>query len=181
MKVEDATTPLRQHYCIIPMMLMNPNDSASAREMCEKSIRLTIDAVQVTNIVGKTVTSADGWTGEIIVSVTMTAGGGALPLHRNLYCTHNWRVLYREPNPSVNRTSLFGRNIFAVQSQPMKTKMKRILLAMLLLTPISAHACDDFREKMQVALIEAISGKNLKCQGAVYDTRLLNHVYFNFF
>jgi flagellar protein FlbT len=44
MKVEDATTPLRQLYFIIQIMLMNPNDSLTAREMCESSIRMTIAA-----------------------------------------------------------------------------------------------------------------------------------------
>lgn len=44
MKVEDAATPLRQLYFIIQIMLMNPSDSAAAREMCGKSIRMTIAA-----------------------------------------------------------------------------------------------------------------------------------------
>jgi flagellar biosynthesis repressor protein FlbT len=44
MKVEEATTPLRQLYFIIQIMLMNPNDSAEALAMCESAIRLTIAA-----------------------------------------------------------------------------------------------------------------------------------------
>lgn len=44
MKVEDATTPLRQLYFIVQVMLMTPNDSAAAREMCENAIRMTIAA-----------------------------------------------------------------------------------------------------------------------------------------
>lgn len=44
MKPEDASTPLRQLYFIIQIMLMNPNESAAAREMCETSIQRTIDA-----------------------------------------------------------------------------------------------------------------------------------------
>lgn len=43
MKVEDAATPLRQLYFIIQIMLMNPTDSRAARDMFEKSIRMTID------------------------------------------------------------------------------------------------------------------------------------------
>jgi flagellar protein FlbT len=43
MKVEDASTPLRQLYFIIQIMLMNPTDSLAAREMFKKSIRLSID------------------------------------------------------------------------------------------------------------------------------------------
>lgn len=43
MKVEDASTPLRQLYFIIQIMLMNPTDSLAAREMFRKSIRMTID------------------------------------------------------------------------------------------------------------------------------------------
>lgn len=44
MNVEDATTPLRQLYFIIQIMLMNPSDSADARGMCESAIRKTIAA-----------------------------------------------------------------------------------------------------------------------------------------
>ena len=44
MKVEDATTPLRQLYFMIQIMLMNPNDSTEARAMCESAIRMTIAA-----------------------------------------------------------------------------------------------------------------------------------------
>ncbi len=43
MKVEDASTPLRQLYFIIQIMLMNPSDSLAAREMFKKSIHMTID------------------------------------------------------------------------------------------------------------------------------------------
>ena len=40
MKVEDASTPLRQLYFIIQIMLMNPNDSQAARAMF---IRIVMD------------------------------------------------------------------------------------------------------------------------------------------
>lgn len=43
MKVEDATTPLRQLYFIIQIMLINPTDTRTAREMFERSIQMTID------------------------------------------------------------------------------------------------------------------------------------------
>ncbi|HUI21609.1 MAG TPA: flagellar biosynthesis repressor FlbT [Methylocella sp.] len=43
MKVEDASTPLRQLYFIIQIMLMNPTDSLAAREMFKRSIHMTID------------------------------------------------------------------------------------------------------------------------------------------
>jgi flagellar protein FlbT len=43
MKVEDASTPLRQLYFIIQIMLMNPTDSLAARDMFKKSIHMTID------------------------------------------------------------------------------------------------------------------------------------------
>ncbi len=46
MKVEDASTPLRQLYFIIQIMLMNPTDSLAAREMFKKSIHLTIDVTE---------------------------------------------------------------------------------------------------------------------------------------
>jgi flagellar biosynthesis repressor protein FlbT len=44
MKVEDATTPLRQLYFIIQIMLMNPHDMVKARAMCESAIQMTIAA-----------------------------------------------------------------------------------------------------------------------------------------
>ncbi len=43
MKVENATTPLRQLYFIVQIMLMNPNDSKTARDMFEKSIRTIME------------------------------------------------------------------------------------------------------------------------------------------
>ncbi len=43
MKVENAITPLRQLYFIVQIMLINPTDSKSAREMFEKSIRMIIE------------------------------------------------------------------------------------------------------------------------------------------
>jgi flagellar biosynthesis repressor protein FlbT len=43
MKVENANTPLRQLYFIVQIMLMNPTDTAAARDMFEKSIRALID------------------------------------------------------------------------------------------------------------------------------------------
>jgi flagellar biosynthesis repressor protein FlbT len=46
MKVEDASTPLRQLYFIIQIMLMNPTDSLAAREMFKKSIHMTIDVTE---------------------------------------------------------------------------------------------------------------------------------------
>jgi flagellar protein FlbT len=52
MKVEDATTPLRQLYFIIQILLMNPNDSTTARDMCDKSIRNTIAASDNTALAG---------------------------------------------------------------------------------------------------------------------------------
>jgi flagellar biosynthesis repressor protein FlbT len=52
MKVEDASTPLRQLYFIIQIMLMNPNDSRAAREMFIKSIQMTINASDNAVLVG---------------------------------------------------------------------------------------------------------------------------------
>jgi flagellar protein FlbT len=46
MKVEDASTPLRQLYFIIQIMLMNPTDSLAAREMFKKSVHMTIDVTE---------------------------------------------------------------------------------------------------------------------------------------
>jgi flagellar protein FlbT len=43
MKVEDATTPLRQLYFIVQIILMNPTDTATAREMFNRSIGMTIE------------------------------------------------------------------------------------------------------------------------------------------
>lgn len=44
MNVEDATTPLRQLYFIIQVMLMSPIESAGPRAMFEDAIASTIDA-----------------------------------------------------------------------------------------------------------------------------------------
>lgn len=52
MKVEDASTPLRQLYFIIQIMLMNPNDSRTARDMFFKSIQMTINASDNAALVG---------------------------------------------------------------------------------------------------------------------------------
>jgi flagellar protein FlbT len=46
MKVEDATTPLRQLYFIVQIMLMNPTDTATANEMFQNSIRRTIEVAE---------------------------------------------------------------------------------------------------------------------------------------
>ncbi|ACK49029.1 flagellar FlbT family protein [Methylocella silvestris BL2] len=43
MKVENATTPLRQLYFIVQIMLMNPTDSAVARAMFEQSMRSLVE------------------------------------------------------------------------------------------------------------------------------------------
>lgn len=39
MKVEDATTPLRQLYFIVQIMLMNPTGGEAARDMFDQSMR----------------------------------------------------------------------------------------------------------------------------------------------
>jgi flagellar protein FlbT len=44
MNVEDATTPVRQLYFVIQIMLMSPSDSAGARELFSKSVDATIAA-----------------------------------------------------------------------------------------------------------------------------------------
>ena len=46
MNVEDATTPLRQLYFIIQIMLMSPTDSGDAREMFASAVASTISASQ---------------------------------------------------------------------------------------------------------------------------------------
>jgi|SRR5450631_2387667 flagellar protein FlbT len=51
MKVEDASTPLRQLYFIIQIMLMNPTDTLAAREMFKKSIHMTIDVSESAHLV----------------------------------------------------------------------------------------------------------------------------------
>lgn len=43
MKVNDATTPLRQLYFIIQIMLINPNDTDAALEMFAEAISKTIE------------------------------------------------------------------------------------------------------------------------------------------
>jgi flagellar protein FlbT len=46
MNVEDATTPLRQLYFIIQIMLMSPTDSGGAREIFASAVSSTIAATQ---------------------------------------------------------------------------------------------------------------------------------------
>jgi len=46
MNVEDATTPLRQLYFIIQIMLMSPTDSGGARELFASAVASTISASQ---------------------------------------------------------------------------------------------------------------------------------------
>lgn len=46
MNVEDATTPLRQLYFIIQIMLMSPTDIGGAREMFASAVASTICASQ---------------------------------------------------------------------------------------------------------------------------------------
>jgi flagellar biosynthesis repressor protein FlbT len=41
MRVEEVTTPLRQLYFIVQIMLMNPADSPAATEMFEQALRTT--------------------------------------------------------------------------------------------------------------------------------------------
>ena len=38
MQAKDATTPMRQLYFVIQLMLMSPNDTASALEMCRSML-----------------------------------------------------------------------------------------------------------------------------------------------
>jgi flagellar biosynthesis repressor protein FlbT len=41
MRVEEVTTPLRQLYFIVQIMLMNPADTPAARDMFEQALRTT--------------------------------------------------------------------------------------------------------------------------------------------
>lgn len=41
MRVEEVTTPLRQLYFIVQIMLMNPADTPAARDMFEQALRAT--------------------------------------------------------------------------------------------------------------------------------------------
>jgi flagellar protein FlbT len=51
MKVEEATTPLRQLYFIVQIMLMSPSDISAAQALFEKSIANTIEASTNTSLV----------------------------------------------------------------------------------------------------------------------------------
>jgi flagellar protein FlbT len=51
MRVEDATTPLKQLYFIVQVILMNPNDANAAREMFQTSILATISSFDDPEIV----------------------------------------------------------------------------------------------------------------------------------
>ncbi|SFK04451.1 flagellar biosynthesis repressor FlbT [Methylocapsa palsarum] len=43
MKVEDATTPLRQLYFIVQIILMNPTDTEAAQQMFRMSVRMLLE------------------------------------------------------------------------------------------------------------------------------------------
>jgi flagellar protein FlbT len=51
MRPEDATTPLRQLYFIIQIMLMDPSGAGDARAMFNKSIGLTIEVFEDPEII----------------------------------------------------------------------------------------------------------------------------------
>jgi len=51
MRVEEATTPLRQLYFIVQVILMNPGDAAAAHAMFNDSIRRTIDTFNHEDVV----------------------------------------------------------------------------------------------------------------------------------
>ncbi len=51
MRVEEATTPLRQLYFIVQVILMNPGDAAAAHEMFDESIRRTIESFEYEDVV----------------------------------------------------------------------------------------------------------------------------------
>ncbi len=51
MRVEDATTPLKQLYFIVQDILMNPNDANAARDMFKTSILATISSFDDPGIV----------------------------------------------------------------------------------------------------------------------------------
>lgn len=59
MKVEDATTPLRQLYFIIQIMLINPSDITAAHELFAQAIARTIEVSANTSLISglKTVKS----------------------------------------------------------------------------------------------------------------------------
>jgi flagellar protein FlbT len=47
---DDATTPLRQLYFIVQIILMNPNDAADAREMLRRSLPLLLASFRDENM-----------------------------------------------------------------------------------------------------------------------------------
>jgi len=51
MRVEDATTPLRQLYFIVQVILMNPGDAAAAQEMFKESVQRTIETFENETVV----------------------------------------------------------------------------------------------------------------------------------
>ena len=51
MRVEEATTPLRQLYFIVQVILMNPGDAAAAHEMFNESIRRTTETFEQAEVV----------------------------------------------------------------------------------------------------------------------------------
>lgn len=52
MQAQDATTPLRQLYFVIQLMLMSPNDAASALEMCRSMLASLSQAFTDARVLG---------------------------------------------------------------------------------------------------------------------------------
>lgn len=78
MKVENATTPLRQLYFIVQIMLMNPTDTATARDMFERSIRMIMeisaDAALLAGLNGVKTQVNNGRVFEALKSIRMLFG-----------------------------------------------------------------------------------------------------------
>ena len=59
MRAEDATTPLRQLYFIVQVLLMNPTDSEAVRDMFDASVDRTISAFDDVKVVAGLRSAAD--------------------------------------------------------------------------------------------------------------------------
>jgi flagellar protein FlbT len=96
MRVEDASTPLRQLYFIVQVMLMDPGDASVAEAMFDKSITAMIESVELPSLI------------EALKHIRALVGAGrafdALKAIRGLFAEEA-RILNREEPPVPTRAA----------------------------------------------------------------------------
>ncbi len=103
LQLSEASTPLRQLYFILQVMLMNPNDASQAYEMFRKTLPLMIASFSEPEICG-TLKHVDRMVGEGHVFE-------ALKAIRSLYPLEGRALGENDDMPTVNRPIAMGENV----------------------------------------------------------------------